>query len=225
MEDPYGPRLITLNPSYTSNPYIVAASLADTDKWPELDAPSSPPLSEDDGERPSGFPGASGLKYTSTIMAGKSGAMGLRVNGKRASTSKRMSGTPQQLDVKNYLSKNAPVQESLISTVPISDGLKASGADNLEKASSQTNVHIQSPTAPVEAPVAKVVQFIPKFKGAEEMEARRRVRMAARKAPDTVEATPPPTHNLEFSSDEGDDDDEFDNSGNGSLDDGDEFDP
>ncbi|KAI0287105.1 hypothetical protein BC826DRAFT_73169 [Russula brevipes] len=47
-EDPYGPRLISFNPSFSTNPYISAASLADATKWPELAAPHSPPLSPDD---------------------------------------------------------------------------------------------------------------------------------------------------------------------------------
>ena len=51
MEDPYGPRLISLSPSYSSNPYILASNLADVDRWPELAAPSSPAPSDDEGER------------------------------------------------------------------------------------------------------------------------------------------------------------------------------
>lgn len=246
VEDPYGARLITLDPSYNSNPYILAASLADVDRWPELAMPSSPQLSEDEGERPSGFPGAR-LKYTNTIMGRRSGGLGMRVSGKRASVSKRMSGTPRQVDVKNFISEDAPVQEALSTTVPVSASLgeRERGADSWVKVpddtvnggttSSQPNLQDQE-TAVAEAPVAKVVQYIPKFKGAEEMEARRRVRMAARRGPGGgAPQPPPPPPNLDFSSSDEDvgatlaDDsssDEFDvTGGNDSMDDGDEFDP
>jgi len=113
--------LISLSPSYTSNPYILASNLADVGRWPELAAPSSPVPSDDEGERdldgrssrgatpqkptnvgrhrerngqngdvvrgrPSGFPGATGLKYSQTIVAGnRTGGMGMRVSGKKAS--------------------------------------------------------------------------------------------------------------------------------------------
>ena len=126
VEDPYGPRLISLSPSYTSNPYILASNLVDVERWPELTVTSSPAPSDDENERglgldggsppgapqqsssglanlnhhhernghdgvtdgdgrrgrPTGFPGATGLKYTTTIMgANRSGTMGLRVSG------------------------------------------------------------------------------------------------------------------------------------------------
>ena len=116
--------MISLSPSYTSNPYILASNLADIERWPELAAPSSPAPSDDEGERgvdgrsprgatpqkpsglanvnrhherngqsgvgdadggrgrPTGFPGATGVKYTTTIMAAnRPGAFGLRVSG------------------------------------------------------------------------------------------------------------------------------------------------
>lgn len=116
--------MISLSPSYTSNPYILASNLADIGRWPELTVPSSPAPSDDEDERglnrrsprgavsqesnglanlnyhhgrngqngvaegdggrgrPTGFPGAAGLKYTTTIMGGnRPGTFGLRVNG------------------------------------------------------------------------------------------------------------------------------------------------
>lgn len=228
--------MITLDPSYRSNPYIIAASLADTERWPELAMPSSPQLSEDDGERPSGFPGAR-LKHTQTIMGGRTGGLGMRVHAKRASTSKRLSGTPRQVEVKNFVSDNAPVQESLSNSVPAPTSVAKSPLTTVEPSTSQPQVQIQEPTVVEEAPVAKVVQFIPKFKGAAEMEARRRVRMAARRGPGGV-AQPPPPPNLDFSSSDEDigiptvDDSssssgEFDDDAPGevdSMDEGDEFD-
>src|SRR6266511_1639563 len=77
VDDPYGPRIISLDPSYQSNPYILAAGLADAGRHPHLAAPRSPNLSEDEQERPLGFPVAR-LKHTQTIMGGRTGGLGLR---------------------------------------------------------------------------------------------------------------------------------------------------
>ncbi|TFK41574.1 stress-activated map kinase interacting protein 1-domain-containing protein [Crucibulum laeve] len=244
VEDPYGPRVISFDPAYHSNPYIAAASLADVDRWPELGMSQSPQLSEDDQERPLGFPGAR-LKYTQTIMGGKSGAVGIRVNGKRASTSKRMSATPRQSEVKNFVPGGAPVQETLGTTVPTSGSLVDGDAtdswvkvDQAEKETSpspQPNVQVQGPTAVEEAPVTKVVPFVPKFRGADEMAARRRIRLAARRGPGGAlpAAQPLPTFDSSSSSDEDiplveeSSSDEFggDMDARDSMDEGDEFDP
>ncbi|KAF8656522.1 hypothetical protein AX16_002486 [Volvariella volvacea WC 439] len=97
VDDPYGPRILALDPYYQTNPYIHAASLTDVERWPELAMPSSPPLSDDDGERPTGFPRAK-LKYTQTITGGRRGGIGIRVNGKAVSDSKRFSGTARPVD-------------------------------------------------------------------------------------------------------------------------------
>ncbi|KAJ7723397.1 stress-activated map kinase interacting protein 1-domain-containing protein [Mycena metata] len=225
VDDPYGARLISLAPAYNSNSYIIAASLNDIDRWPELAMPSSPQLSDD--ERPSGFPGAR-LKYTNTIMGGRTGGLGLRVNGKRASTSKRMSlaGTP-----KDFLVQGAPASTLSVSANDKTDNWVKVGDIDLAPGSAPA-VQIQQPTVPEEAPVAKVVQFIPKFKGAAEMEARRRVRMAARRGPGA--APPPPQPNLDFSSssdeeviaeDDSSDSDFGQPAAADAMDDGDEFDP
>jgi len=183
VEDPYGSRIISLDPSYLSNPYVHAAHLADEDRWPELATPSSPQLSEDEGDRPLGFPGAK-LKYTQTIMGGRTGGLGLRTHGKRSSTSKRMSIASRSEEVQNFVQDRAPVRETLIETVPVAGNLSTSSLDGLVKIippedseSTPTTAEIQPPEdTPKEAP--KVVQFIPKFKGAAEMEERRRQRMA-----------------------------------------------
>lgn len=247
VDDPYGPRIIALDPSYQSNPYILAASLADIDRWPQLTLPSSPNLSEDEQERPLGLPGAR-LKHTQTIMGGRTGGLGIRVNGKRASTSKRMSGTPKQLDMKNFVSDNAPVQEALTETVPIAKTVAKSAPggeswikieDSDGENSPEPTVQVHQATAPEEVPVAKVVQFIPKFKGAAEMEARRRIRMAARRRGPGAATPQAPAPNLSFDTSSEDEvevpviseessSDEFEHvGGNGmdSMDEGDEFDP
>lgn len=229
VEDPYGARLISLAPAYNSNSYIIAASLNDIDRWPELAMPSSPQLSDD--ERPSGFPGAR-LKYTNTIMGGRTGGLGLRVNGKRASTSKRlsMSGTPRQGMVQGAPSGTIPVSSSLAEH-KADDWVKVPDINLTVTSGSAPEVKIQEPTVAEEAPVAKVVQFIPKFKGAAEMEARRRVRMAARRGPGGAAPAPPPV--LDFSSSDEEENIAEDSSDSDfgqpnaadAMDDGDEFDP
>jgi hypothetical protein len=206
VDDPYSNRLIAMSSSYNSNPYILAASLADVNRWPELAMPSSPQLSETEAERSSGFPGASDLKYTQTIMGSKSGGMGLRVSGRRSSL-KRVSGTPRQEDVKNFLTDNSLNHDTTISQ-------------------DQNNSNVAEASA-------KVVQFIPRFKGAAEMEARRRIRMLARKGP--VSADLPsqqvPSSNPEPSSSSSSEmmvdetEDDFEGMASGNDSDDDEFDP
>ncbi|THH11943.1 hypothetical protein EW145_g312 [Phellinidium pouzarii] len=96
VDDPYGPRLITFDPRYQTNTHVSASGSANIDRWPELRMPQSPQVSDDEngsasnGKRTrSGFPGATGLKYTQTIMGpSRVGAAGMRVSGKRAMTSK-----------------------------------------------------------------------------------------------------------------------------------------
>ncbi|KAI6010115.1 stress-activated map kinase interacting protein 1-domain-containing protein [Pisolithus marmoratus] len=200
VDDQYGGRIISFSPSYTSNPYILAASLADTQRWPELEYPSSPPISEDetDTEEPSKTTGPTGtprLKHHDTIMGNRSGALGMRVNGRRSSDSKRAS----------RLSNNPPPP-------PIAKEELAS-------------------------PPAKEAQFIPKFKGAAEMEARRRLRMMARRGQPSGAQKPLSivTRNLnpELSSSEGEsetieeeNDEDFDTGQIADdMDEGDEFDP
>ena len=222
----------------------MAASLANVNKWPELAMPASPHLSEEDGDRPSGFPGATSLKYTQTIMGSKSGGMGLRVSGsRRSSTLKRTSGTPRQEDVQNFLSDSALAQDTNIAAVTPSrpslrermmeswaniPQVEISGSSTLP----QPQLTEQNQDATTEGP-PKVVQFIPRFKGAAEMEARRKIRMLARHGPGTTGLPPPQmvsTINLELSSSSStdtmadEDDDEFEMvGGHGSVDD--EFDP
>lgn len=237
VDDPYGSRIISFDPSYQNNPYIISASLADVDRCPQLALPASPNLSEDEQDRPLGFPGAR-LKHTHTIMGGRTGGLGLRVNAKVASTSKRMSQTPRNLNLKNFVSDAAPVQvaavpseKSLVQSAPGEDSwIKLEDSDGAN--SPEPTVQVHQATAPEveEAPVTKVVQFIPKFKGAAEMEARRRVRMAARRGPGgALVAQPAQQPNLDFSSSEDEADIPasyaFDETVVDSMDEGDEFDP
>lgn len=247
VDDPYGARIISLDPSYTSNPYIYTSGLADNERWPEIDIPASPTISDDEAERPLGFPGAR-LKHTQTIMGRRSGGLGLRVNGKRASLSKRMS---KSSDVQNFIPENAPVlQESVLNTTssaPVTTSVLGDGDKTVEGSSSShpepVKLKLVEPTVIEEVPVQKVVQFIPKFKGAAEMEARRRIRMAGMAArrgladggPSSSAQPPKPDPTLDDTSSDEDivhvpDDDSSDSDfGQGddddSMDDGDEFDP
>ena len=97
VDDPYAPRIISLHNRYSSNSHVLAAGLADPDRWPELIIPASPVPSDDegssskDGAQP-GFPNPTGLKYTQTILGpSRVGALGLRTSGKRASKIKDIS--------------------------------------------------------------------------------------------------------------------------------------
>jgi hypothetical protein len=238
VEDPYGPRLITLDPSYTSNPYVNATSLGDPDRWPELAITSSPQISEDEAERPLGYPGAR-LKYTQTITGNKAGGFGIRVNGKRVSTSKRMSSFVNRADPR----REEP--SALSTTAPVGNGLSSTNVDEMQEESnkdggedvastsiSQPNLQVQPPTAVEDTPVVKAVQFVPKFAGAAEMEARRRARMAARRMPGPGAQPPPTKAVVDFSSSEedgdtlDDDSDDFGVSDQvSSIDETDEFDP
>lgn len=180
-------------------------------------------MSEDEQDRPLGFPGAR-LKHTQTIMGGRTGGLGLRVNAKVASTSRRMS---RNLDVKNFVFNAAPVQEAAAKTLVQSapDGnswIKLKDSDGGE--SPEPTVQVHQATAPEveDAPVTKAVQFIPKFKGAAEMEARRRVRMAARRGPAPL---PVPQPNLHFSSSSSDEGTPNSAPAVDGMDEGDEFDP
>ena len=167
--------------------------MADINKWPELALPSSPQLSEDEGERPSGFPGASGLKHTQTIMGTKSGGLGLRVSGRRSSA-RHASETPRQDDVTKLLSDITLSQETAATDIPSGSsagGREAPTLTNIPELDnsqipainqSQLTLQDQNTNAATEVP-PKVPQFIPRFKGAAEMEARRRMRMLARRGP------------------------------------------
>jgi hypothetical protein len=235
--------MISLSSSYNTNPYIIAASLADVNKWPELAMSSSPQLSDDEGERPSGFPGATGLKHTQTIMGSKSGGMGLRVSGsRRASALKRGSGVPRQDDVKNFLSNSALTHDDTNINVVAPSGTSL-GERNTEtwvnptdkdKFASSKTAQEQEQNPNLVDPAAKVVQFIPRFKGASEMEARRKLRMAARRGPGGAILAPQqiltinPELSSSSSSDEiliDDEEDEFDDMAVQDDNGDDEFDP
>lgn len=224
--DQQGKRIISFSPSYTHNPYILAASLADVARWPELNRSPSPPISNDDEttERPSDGSGAPGLKHHQTIMGNRSGALGLRVSGRRVSTSKRASRV-----VNNVYHKEAE------STPPA-----APPPSNPTFLPAPSQVEIPAPRPlpkddVLSEPQAREPQFVPRFKGAAEMEARRRLRMMARRGhPQKPPSLTAKTLNPDISSeeeeepleDEEDDDSDPDQVGNDLIaDEADEFDP
>ncbi|KAG2120086.1 stress-activated map kinase interacting protein 1-domain-containing protein [Suillus cothurnatus] len=242
VDDPYGARIISLSPSYTSNPYIVEASLSDVHRWPELEYPSSPPISDDESEAPdkssSNFPGATGLKHHQTIMGNRSGAFGLRVSGRRASTSKRASLIAKRARMNNE-GADAPAALPRVNFINA-----ASDVDPCPITSEQADVSqpLPQPAIKKDDPppelLPKDVPFVPKFKGAAEMEARRRVRMMARHGvPASMPKIPSVTTrslNPDISSSddedgmlEDDNDDDYDlvAPGDDNMDEVDEFDP
>ena len=206
VDDPYGPRIITSDPS--SNPYVLEASL--TNRWPVT---ISPHLSEDEAD--SRNPGTK-LKHSQTIMGRRAGGFGLRVHAKRASTSKLMSGNLQE-ELKNFVPSNDPMRSN--STLTATSTSLARPTLQAQEATTHDAV---------EAPATKVVQFVPKFKGAAEMEARRQIRIAVRRG------LPQPQMQPDSSSSSSEEDlapmadtDSMDSdfADDNSLEDGDDFDP
>ncbi|OCH87074.1 hypothetical protein OBBRIDRAFT_782204 [Obba rivulosa] len=249
VEDPYGPRLISLDPSYHANPYIVASGLADVERWPELAMPISPAPSDDEGgtasrrNRNSSFPGATGLKYTTTIMGpSRAGAMGLRVSGKRGSVSRNSLRISVQSE--GEIAKMAEGQKGQGAAGAPASSLPTQSETLASDDSTQDVAPSSAPTEKQAAPAtaAMLPHFVPKFKGAAEMEERRQLRILARANRGAVgvrpPAAPPANPNLEMSSSDeespdeeevlAEDDEDFDlvAEADDSLDvDADEFDP
>lgn len=145
-------------------------------------------------------------------MGGRSGGAGIRVNGKRTSTSKRAS---RQLGLAAHKETSslalADGEQPLPALTEAHKKLQSQSAPTedvwiareVTAEEPVAEIHVQQATAPEEAPapVTRAVQFIPKFKGAAEMEARRRVRMAARRGP-MGRAPPPKALSFDTSSEE-----------------------
>ena len=248
VEDNYGPRVISLDPAYQANSYIVRSALADPERWPELTLPSSPNMSEDEEEEnvPE-FPTKLRLRHSRSLDSHAynpaSASGGTSNKTLTDSTPKPIPdvSAPPEDEMKNFISGNAPVQEALVTaTSPVKappPQLRLGSWIDLEKDADEADsplgpkVNVQEPGAPAEAPVAKVVQFIPKFKGAAEMEARRRVRMAARRGPQAPAPQPVKPITIDTSSEEEDatedssSSDEFEHIGIAVTDVVDEFDP
>lgn len=263
VEDPYGPRLISFDPSYRSNPYVLDAGMADVERWPELGMPTSPAPSDDESGapghgRPSGFPGATSLKYTTTILGpSRTGALGLRTNGKRTSVAdvsrlslRRSVSLPRHPNGRSGKEGEPDTTPTLpASASPRTTAVTENGEEH-DLTSGSAPTDSQATLGASSAPQLNVpIPFIPKFKGAAEMEARRQLRMRNRIPPGGFAARPqlsaPATLNPERSlssssssspsvsdveeeqgvlADE-DDEDEFDDDVADDMDDDDEFDP
>ncbi|KAH9896673.1 SIN1-domain-containing protein [Cubamyces lactineus] len=227
IDDPYGPRIISLDSGYQANPYVVASGLADVDRWPELAMPRSPTPSDDESapsvrRRHSGFPGAN-LKYTTTILGpSRTGAVGMRINGKRASVqrnsvrlSMRGAAPGKGAAASAAPSEEAPITTEVIAATPTSptkaetprspvkDSVSPSpiAQQNGNASTNGTNGTNGDATAPpdtqAQQPARRMPEFVPKFKMAAEMEARRRMRMMARaNAPGMPPRVPMPAQNL-----------------------------
>ncbi|KAA1465935.1 hypothetical protein DENSPDRAFT_830640 [Dentipellis sp. KUC8613] len=188
VDDPYGPRLIAFHPSFSSNEYIVAASLADPDRWPELAAPSSPPLSQDEADpaRPrsiSGFPGATGLKYSQTILGpSRTGAVGMGVHGRRRSDNRRSAKRASLIAAARSAESAPQIQANAQSPAPAS----VLSQPKIQMHSEPPSVKEHEEPEPrqsqssADTVPSQPAPFIPKFKGAAEMDARRRLRILAR---------------------------------------------
>jgi target of rapamycin complex 2 subunit MAPKAP1/AVO1 len=157
VDDPYGPRILSLNPGYSSNAHIIASGLADQELWPEIVLPSTPaPVDKDSSKdaikRHSGFPGATGLKYSQTIVGhNRTGALGMRVNAKRGS----------------LIREAPPVQAQDSETSSTRHRSDSADASELEE-------------APTSSGTAGIESFKPPFPRAAEMEERRQTRMRSR---------------------------------------------
>lgn len=243
VDDPHGSRIISLDPSYQTNSYIVAASLADHQRWPELGFPSSPNLSEDEDEKDeSAINHKARFRHSKLLKSHAVGPSTTRISGRTLHDGPMSdSENPHEEEIKNFISTNAPVEEQLVSVkAPTQLGAMGSWididdkSDDEEKSDPVIQVKVQEPSAPAEAPVATVVQFIPKFKAAAEMEARRRLRIAARRGHQAPVAQPvQPAKPLSFDDSSSEEDvveseesmDEFEDIGVAVTDIGDEFDP
>ena len=164
--------------------------------------PTSPTPSDDESapairRRHSGFPGAN-LKYTTTILGpSRTGAIGLRVNGKRASQT--MPRNSVRLSLRRATnasdSEETPITTEVIAATPTSP-TKPEGPRSPIKESASSSSALSQQNGDGSAPQAQPSQdgapvagrpppFVPKFnfKGAAEMEQRRRQRLLARAHP------------------------------------------
>ncbi|KAF8582554.1 SIN1-domain-containing protein [Ramaria rubella] len=204
VDDPYGPRILSLNPGYTSNAHIIASGLADQELWPEIAMPSTPILVEQEpnkgsNKQHSGFPGATGLKYSQTIIGqNRIGAMGMRVNGKRGSLIREPAlvvGEPETLG-KRHRSDSEPTPASTVPGDQLLDPEPEKPATSiLLRRRSADVTELEGVPAPED--LVKIEPFKPPFARAAEMEERRQIRMRSRFAAIRDPPKPLPTLDLE----------------------------
>lgn len=148
---------------------------------PSTPAPANQ-SSEDPNKPHSGFPGATGLKYTHTIVGNnRTGGMGIRVNGKRGSLIRDLTAVAKDSEAisKRHRSDSEPTP------VPVSPG--ALNVDpGLDKPVTSILLRRRSADAseleeaPPSSSVPKIEPFKPPFSRAAEMAERREIRMRSR---------------------------------------------
>jgi hypothetical protein len=213
VEDPFGSRIISVNPNYTSNAYIVASGLADNERWPELNSSLDPSLEEDelsswsqqansrDTHSAAGFPAANGLKYARTIRPNTRESANLRTRRSRAQSQRDMDNPLPPIP-----SDHSPTQRNRSDSAPdpVTNGSHPQAFSNpsilSEKRRSISGFASGSP-APVE-PSVQPVPFKPPFARAAEMERQRKARMRRRARQAKVDAGLPLSRSDEESSSE-----------------------
>ena len=197
IDDPYGPRILSLDPGYSSNAHILASGLADQESWPEIVMPSTPKLADEEpsknNKRHSGFPGATGLNYSQTIVGqNRTGAMGMRVNGKRGSLIKEVvvvaEGSEETVG-KRHRSDSEPTPTPTSPAAHDVDPVPEKSVTSiLLRRRSADAAELEE--APAPNSTAKIEPFKPPFARAAEMEARRQIRMRSRFALTSIEPQP-----------------------------------
>lgn len=189
VDDPYGPRILSLNPAYSSNPHIIASGLADPEAWPELGLPSTPPLEGGElanaGNDKKRHPGGANLKYTQTIVGqNRVGGMGMRVNARRVSSIKDSASpiiTREDVDHHNgkrLRSDSEPTPAPASPNQEVDTHPDKPISNTVLKRSSADMTTLEQAPAPLasELEQRKPGAFRPPFARAAEMEARRRPR-------------------------------------------------
>jgi len=185
VEDPYASRLISFHQRHLENPHVLAAGLADPDRWPQLNMPSTPkpaPLNPSDSpilnravqstarEDPqsrwaaAGGPvGGASLKYTTTILGPtRTGMIGMRTHGRRSSNSSTAGDKRVRADSNPVIN----IEEATVTST--NNGLLL---DNR-----------QAPTAQGTNPNNQETVIAPQFSRNAEMESKRKARIQARNA-------------------------------------------
>ena len=160
--------------------------------------PSTPALadeepSKDVNKRHSGFPGATGLNYSQTIVGqNRTGAMGMRVNGKRGSLIREAAvaaeGSEETVGKRHRSDSEPTPAPTSPSALDIDPGPEKPVTSILLRRKSADASELEE--APASSSTAKIEPFKPPFARAAEMEARRQMRMRSRFALTGVEPRP-----------------------------------
>ena len=137
----------------------------------------------------SGFPGATKLKYTQTILGpSRTGALGMSVGGRRRSdASKRLSSqtlSPETVSASASVSASARDDgdgETSVATTTTSSTSSMTMTPKSPPRQELQHQQLQVSTATDTPPPPPKPVFVPKFKGAAEMDERRRLRLQARR--------------------------------------------